>query len=326
MAAAVRVRGDYEAAQLRRLAKQSEDAAQTRRLLALAAIYDGGSRTEAARIGGVGLQTVRDWVLAFNAEGPSGLVNGKALGNAPLLSDVNRQALMQIVESGPIPAVHGVVRWRLIDLGALGVRGIPYCDQQADAEPRIARHGVAQAVGPPPASHPRHRGPGGVQKNFAASLDEIAKCDAAGKPIEIWFQDEARIGQKNKITRRWARRGTRPSAPHDQRTRSTYIFGAICPARGTGAGLVLPRCNTAAMALHLAEISQTVTSGAHAVLLLDQAGWHLSAKLDIPDNITLLPLPPKSPELNPVENIWQYMRDNWLSNRIFRSYDDILEH
>src|SRR5213082_700993 len=116
MAAAVRVRGDYEAAQLRRLAKQSEDAAQTRRLLALAAIYDGGSRTEAARIGGVGLQTVRDWVLAFNAEGPSGLVNGKALGNAPLLSDVNRQALMQIVESGPIPAVHGVVRWRLIDL------------------------------------------------------------------------------------------------------------------------------------------------------------------------------------------------------------------
>jgi putative transposase len=119
-------------------------------------------------------------------------------------------------------------------------------------------------------------------------------------------KDEARIGQKNKITRRWARRGTRPSAPRDQRTLSTYIFGAICPARGTGAGLVLPRCNTAAMALHLAEISQRVTPGAHAVLLLDQAGWHLSDKLDIPDNITLMPLPPKSPELNPVENIWGY--------------------
>jgi DDE superfamily endonuclease len=139
-------------------------------------------------------------------------------------------------------------------------------------------------------------------------------------------KDEARIGQKNKITRRWARRGTRPSAPRDQRTRSTYIFGAICPARGTGAGLVLPRCNTAAMALHLAEISQTVTPGSHAVVLLDQAGWHLSDKLDIPANITLMPLPPKSPELNPVENIWQFIRDNWLSNRVFRSYDDILDH
>src|SRR5256885_8502260 len=80
------------------------------------------------------------------------------------------------------------------------------------------------------------------------------------------------------------------------------------------------------MALHLAEIAQTVTPGAHAVLLLDQAGWHLSTKLDIPANITLMPLPPKAPELNPVENIWQFIRDNWLSNRVHRSYDDILEH
>jgi putative transposase len=116
MAAAVGVRVDYEAAQLRDLAKRSEDANQTRRLLALAAIYDGGSRTEAAKIGGVGLQTVRDWVLAFNAEGPAGLVDGKAPGASPLLDDQRRQALREIVESGPIPAVHGVVRWRLIDL------------------------------------------------------------------------------------------------------------------------------------------------------------------------------------------------------------------
>ena len=116
MAAAIGVRGDYDAARLREAAKRSEDANQTRRLLALAAIYDGGSRGDAARIGGVGLQTVRDWVLAFNAEGPPGLVNGKAPGNAPLLTQAHRQALLEIVESGPIPAVHGVVRWRLIDL------------------------------------------------------------------------------------------------------------------------------------------------------------------------------------------------------------------
>jgi transposase len=116
MAAAIGVRGDYDAARLRELAKWSEDANQTRRLLALAAIYDGESRTDAARIGGVGLQTVRDWVLAFNAEGPAGLVNGKAPGNTPLLTQAHRQALREIVESGPIPAVHGVVRWRLIDL------------------------------------------------------------------------------------------------------------------------------------------------------------------------------------------------------------------
>ena len=116
MAAALRLRGDYDGVGLRRLARRSENAGQTRRLLSLAAIYDGVSRTEAARIGGVGLQTVRDWVLAFNAEGPAGLVDGKAPGNAPLLNTDQRRALMTIVECGPIPAVHGVVRWRLIDL------------------------------------------------------------------------------------------------------------------------------------------------------------------------------------------------------------------
>ena len=115
-------------------------------------------------------------------------------------------------------------------------------------------------------------------------------------------------------------------APRDQRTSSAYIFGAICPAEGKGAALVLPRCTTAAMALHLAEISQAVAPDAHAVVLLDQAGWHTTAKLPVPSNITLMPLPAKSPELNPVENIWQFMRDNWLSNRIFTSYPDILDH
>ena len=98
------------------------------------------------------------------------------------------------------------------------------------------------------------------------------------------------------------------------------------PFRLRLAALVLPRCNIAAMNLHLAEIAMAVAPGAHAVLVLDQAGWHLSDKLIVPPNITLVPLPPKCPELNPVENIWQFIRDNWLSNRVFRSYDDILEH
>src|SRR5918911_469012 len=120
MGAAVRIRGDYEAGQLRELAKRSEDAAQTRRLLALATIYDGGARSEAAKIGGVDLQTVRDWVLAFNAVGPIGLVNRKAPGNTPLLNDAQRRSLARIVEEGPVPAAHGVVRWRLIDLARGG--------------------------------------------------------------------------------------------------------------------------------------------------------------------------------------------------------------
>lgn len=118
MAAAIRLRTDFEGPGLRQLARSSTDANQTRRLLALAAIYDGASRTMAAKIGGVGLQIIRDWVVRFNAEGPEGLIDRKAPGQAPKLSAEHRAALARIVEDGPIPAVHGVVRWRLVDLMA----------------------------------------------------------------------------------------------------------------------------------------------------------------------------------------------------------------
>jgi transposase len=116
MATPVPLRTDFDAAQLRGLAKRSRDPDQTRRLLALAAIYEGATRTEAAQIGSVTLQIVRDWVLRFNAKGPEGLLTGRAPGASPLLNAEQRAALQQIVEQGPIPAVHGVVRWRLVDL------------------------------------------------------------------------------------------------------------------------------------------------------------------------------------------------------------------
>jgi hypothetical protein len=125
--------------------------------------------------------------------------------------------------------------------------------------------------------------------------------------------------------RQWARRGTRPRQPADQRYESAYLFGAICPARGTGAALALPFADTDAMQLHLDEIARTVARGAHAVLLLDRAGWHTTGRLAVPRNMTLILLPSRAPELNPVENVWQSLRQNWLSNRIFDTYEDILE-
>jgi transposase len=116
MSLAIPLREDFDAKTLRRLAKVSTNAAQTRRLLALAAIYDGASRATAAENGGVGSQIVRDWVERFNAKGPEGLINGKAPGQRPILNDSHRAALATLIESGPMPAIHGVVRWRLIDL------------------------------------------------------------------------------------------------------------------------------------------------------------------------------------------------------------------
>ena len=134
-----------------------------------------------------------------------------------------------------------------------------------------------------------------------------------------------RVGQKNSTVYQWARRGTRPRQPADQRYANAYLFGALCPQRDTGAALILPQSNTHAMELHLAEISATVASGAHAIVLMDQAGWHTTSQLKVPDNLSLVFIPPATPELNPAENVWQYLRQTYLSNRIFKDYDDIVD-
>ena len=156
-------------------------------------------------------------------------------------------------------------------------------------------------------------------------MKEALPAAAAGKPIEIWFQDEARIGQKGTLTRLWARIGSRPRAPRDSRYEWAYIFGAVCSQRATGVALVMPYANSEAMNLHLQAIGRAIAPGAHGVLVLDGAGWHTSHALKPPDNITLLCLPPYSPELNPVENVWEYLRKNKLALRVYDRYEDILE-
>ena len=135
----------------------------------------------------------------------------------------------------------------------------------------------------------------------------------------------ARVGQQGTLTRVWAKRGTRPRAVRDTRYEWAYIFGAVCPDRATVAGLILPFADTEAMNAHLAEIARAVAPGAHAVLVLDGAGWHGGKDLVLPANITLLTLPPYAPELNPVENVWQYLRSNKLAITVFDGYDDIVD-
>ena len=221
------------------------------------------------------LQIVRDWVLKFNVRGPAGLIDRKPPGQPARLQAIHRAALAAAIESGPIPVVHGVVRWRLIDLCQWLFEEFRVLVARQTLSREFAPWAIASCR-PVPAITRRPAARSRILKKFPARLDEIAReKGVAPDAIEIWFADEARIGQKNKITRRWARRGTRPSAPKDQRTASTYIFGAICPKDGKGAALVLPRCNTEAMNLHLAEIAIAMAPSEHAVLLLDQAGWHV---------------------------------------------------
>lgn len=149
---------------------------------------------------------------------------------------------------------------------------------------------------------------------------------AADKPIEIWFQDEARVGQQGSLEYMWAPIGSRPLAVRDNRRDSVYLFGALCPSRAIGAAIIMPAANSEAMSEHLAEIGTQIATGAHAVLLCDGAGWHQNGgRLAVPNNITLLPIPPYSPELNPMENVWDYLRGNKLSHLVWDSYEAIID-
>ena len=143
--------------------------------------------------------------------------------------------------------------------------------------------------------------------------------------IEIWFQDEARVGQRGTVTRLWARRGTRPRVIRQQQFEYAYIFGAVCPEKDRAVGLILPSIGTVCMQKHLEAISKEVDPYNHAVVIFDRAAWHTTKKLSLPNNISLLPLPTASPELNPTEQVWQVLRDRYLGNRCFTSYEHILD-
>jgi transposase len=302
MPAAVRLREDYSAEALRGLARRSKDVNQGRRLLSLAGVRDGMDRGSAAKIGGMDRQTLRDWVDRFNASGPDGLLDQWTEGPKPRLSEKQLAEFARIVDVGPDRERDGVVRWRRIDLKRVIAErfGVNF-------HPRYVGKLLHKLGFSHMSARPRHPAQDETIVEAFKKISRALKAHLDGlpetTPIEMWFQDEARIGQKNGLVRQWARRGTRPRQPADQRYDNAYLFGAICPARGVGIALALPYADTDMMQLHLDEISRNVAEDAHAVLLLDRAGWHITGKLDVPDNITPIFLPSRAPELNPVENV-----------------------
>ena len=161
-------------------------------------------------------------------------------------------------------------------------------------------------------------------KNLAPTLSAIAAAHP-GQTLQLWFEDEAREGQKGRTGHRWFTRGERPPGRRDRRFLSTHIFAAVRPGTDDAFALVLPKANAEAMDLFLAQFSQTLPTGVHAVLVLDQAGWHGKAALSVPENVTLLPLPPYAPELNPVERVWLYLRERFLSFRLYRDQEAIVD-
>ena len=177
------------------------------------------------------------------------------------------------------------------------------CSDGSGSRARRPGHGTRGAARP---SGPRSK------KELGSKLAAIAEAHP-GARVQLWCQDEARIGQKGRTCHRWYQRGVRPPGLADQRFASPYLFAACRPGTDEAFALALPEATTAGMSLFLSEFARELAPGVHAALILDRAGWHVARGLTVPDNITLVPSPPYSPELNPVERAWLYPRERFLS-------------
>ena len=143
--------------------------------------------------------------------------------------------------------------------------------------------------------------------------------------VDIWFQDEARFGQQNTTTRIWATKGSRPRVVKQQQFEYAYLFGAVCPATGETEALIVPWVNKEIMTQHLEQISAKTKPGRYAIVIMDGAGWHTDDIAKDFNNLSIIKLPPYSPELNPVEQVWSWLRQHHLANRCFKGYEDIVE-
>ena len=151
------------------------------------------------------------------------------------------------------------------------------------------------------------------------------KEDHAGQRVEVWFQDEARIGQRGTLTHVWAERNSRPTSVKQTEYEWVHLFAAVNPMTGASSAMLAPHTNTQYMNAHLKFISEAAGPATHVVLVLDGAGWHVGHELKVPANMTPLRLPPYSPELNPVERVWSYLRSHDLSNRVYQDYDELFK-
>lgn len=158
-------------------------------------------------------------------------------------------------------------------------------------------------------------------------VDQIQAIQEAhpDEQVQVWFEDEARFGQQGTLTRVWARKGSRPRAVRQNQYTFLYVLTAVCASTGAASGLIAPVVNAAVVNLFLEQFAWELPAGVHAVLLWDGAGYHISEGLEIPKNVSLIQLLPYSPELNPVENLWHYLRSHYWSLRVYRDYEALEE-
>jgi transposase len=308
---------------LQEAAKQGRKGRTWPRVQAVVLAKRGDTAPGIARALGVSRRAVQAWVAAYNRGGLEALPDRTHPGRAPILPRAEEGRFLERIDAPPRPE-DGVCTLRGADIRRILEREFA-ARYSLDGVYKLLHRLEYRSLMP----RPQHEGADPeLQAIFReVVLDQIQAIEEAhpGAEVQVWHEDEARFGQQGTLTRVWARRGSRPRRVRQNGRTSLYVLTAACAAIGAAAGLIAPELDTAVVNLFLEQLSRQLAPGVHAVLLWDGAGYHTGKGLVVPSNVSLINLPPYSPELNPVENLWHYLRAHHWSNAVHRDYEDLLE-
>ena len=308
---------------LQEMAKQFRHTRTWPRVQTVILAKQGDTAQEIARALGVSRRAVQAWVTAYNRGGLEALPDRPHPGRTPLLPYDQEVRFLERIEAPPRPE-DGVCELRGADVRRILEQELAARYSLSGVDKLLHRLDYNDLM--PRPQHPDTCPE--AQEFFQEIVVEQIEAIAEQHPeaaIQVWHQDEARFGQQGTLTRVWARRGSRPRRRRQNGRESLYVLTATCAASGAAFGLIMPELNTAVVNQFLEGFARQLAPGVHAVLLWDNAPYHVSGALTVPANVSLIGLLPYSPELNPVENLWHYLRSHHWSNRVYADYDALLE-
>jgi transposase len=306
-------------AELRRLERIEKDAERAKRLRIVILGIEGWTAPAVAMAVGLTRRICQRWVRRYNEDGLTGLDDRRGRQPRLPLTPEQQEQVRRRLDAGPT-AQDEVCSLRGKDVQRILAQEFNLLRSLASVYHLLHRLGYSYLR-----PRPRHRKAdpekqAAFLRNWPAQLRGIAAAQST-KRLRIYFQDESRFGQQGTTTSVWAQRGSRPTAVRQTEYAYLWVLGAVCPETGHAEGLLSPQLNTKIVNEFLTQFAETIPVDEHAVMLWDGAGFHVSRQLRVPDNVTVVTLPAYSPELNPIENLWHFLKSHFWSNRAYSDYD-----
>ena len=305
--------------ELLRLARAEKDADRSKRLRIVILASEGWTARAVAMAVGLTRRICQRWVRRYNEEGLAGLDDRRGRQPRLPLTPEQQEQVRRRLNAGPT-VQDEVCSLRGKDVQRILAQEFNLLRSLAGVYCLLHRLGYSHLR-----PRPRHRrADPEKQAAFVRQWPDRLQMIAAAQPtkrLRIYFQDESRFGQQGTTTNVWAPKGSRPTAIRQTEYQYLWVLGAVCPETGHAEGLLSPQLNTKIVNEFLAQFARTIPADVHAVMLWDGAGFHASKQLRVPDNVTVVTLPPYSPELNPIENLWHFLKSHFWSNRAYDDYD-----